>query len=120
MSEQMTLALSVEKQIGSVKEIDYGFTKVVDVDGNYVVETILEAGSSDTEFDLFVSTLIDDVKFVIIQSDQPLTVKIDDVGNTAIDVTDLLLLTGSPIKLYISVPGSTDASVKIIYGGKQT
>lgn len=120
MSEQMTLALSVEKQVGSVKRIDYSFSKVEDVDGNHVIETILEAGSADTEFDLFVSALLTVVKFVIVESDQPLTVKLDSTGNTAIEVTDFMLLTGSPSKLYISVPGATDATVKIIYGGTQT
>lgn len=120
MSEQITLAVSVEKQVGSVKNIDFGFSKVETVDGNYVIETILEAGSTDQEFDLFTSALIDDVKFVVIQSDQPLSVKLDDTGNTAIAVADLMLLTASPTKLYISVPGGTDANAKIIYGGIQT
>jgi len=120
MAEQMTLAVSVEKQVGAAKKLDYDFSKVVDVDGNYVIETILEAQVVDIEFDLFISTLINEVQFVVIESDKPLTVKLDDALNTAIDMVDLMLLTAAPALLFISVPGTEDATVKIIYGGIQT
>ena len=118
MSEQMTIGVTAEKQVGSVKRINFSLTKVVDVDAAHLIETILEAGLSDEEIDLYDSALIVETEFLIIKSDQPLTVRLGLVTNTPIEVEDLLVVTDSATKFFVSVPGSTNANVEIIYGGK--
>jgi len=118
MSEQITIELSVTKQVDSVKRINFGTTKVVEVDAAHVIESVLTAGIVDERIDLFVSGLITETEFILISTDQPLTVRLGAVINTPIEVEDMLLVTDSSTVIFISIPGTENANVEIIYGGK--
>lgn len=118
MSQQISLGLTLSKQISATKVLDFALSKVVDVDSDHTIETVLEAGISDYQIDLFDSALIVETEYLLIQSDQPLTVRLGLIGNTPIEVEDFLFVTDSSVVIFVSVPGTDNATVKIFYGGK--
>jgi hypothetical protein len=119
MANNIDISIGAEKVVGSEKPIDFSYTETIEVDSDHCMETELVAGASDVEFDLFVSSLITAGKLVVLETDVAIKVRIDNIANTQIDVNSIFVLTSPATKLYISVPGSANANLKLVYGGIQ-
>jgi hypothetical protein len=83
---------------------------------------VIDGSSSDTDV---TPSRLDNIDFIIIETDKPITVKLDGIGNYAIPVQTILtegsntkglfvLSTNSLTSIHISVPGTEDASIEII------
>jgi len=57
------------------------------------------------------------VKYIYIESDKNITIKLDSTGNTAIKVYNLLLIATSTTAIYISNNSGSTANLKIILAG---
>lgn len=112
------------------------FTEVTKVQDGAVTEAVIERKLTNKELEIseYIDRLIavakddSDVqvefgglstgKWIRLETNQPVYVKIDDTGSTARKVTTLLIWHGEISALYLSGDGTNDAVVKIFIGGE--
>ena len=120
MSNNIQVNLAVEQTENAEKILDQNFPETFVVDSQHCIDTEIPAGSVDEQIDLYESSLIIKSSYLIIDTDQPIQVKLDLNTNTLIAVASMMLLTDDATTIFISVPGSTNARIKMYYGGTKT
>jgi len=112
--------LTVERTENAEKILDLGFPETFAVDSQHCLDTEFPAGITDEELGLYESSLVVASSYIIIVTDQPIQIKLDLNTNTPIDVASIMMLTNPALILFLTVPGTENARVKIYYGGTQT
>lgn len=126
MSE--ALSLSLTSTIKSAEDKSIRISKITQASATFSEsiswsDTIVGQAS---DIDVTPSRL-DDIDFIIIETNKPITVKLNGTGNFAIPVQPILtegaytkgilaLCTQDLTSIHISVPGTEDASVNILLG----
>jgi len=112
--------LSVQRTENAEKVMDLGFPSTFVVDSQHCLDTEFPAGLTDEELTLYESSLVVASSYIIIVTDKPIQIKLDLNTNTPIDVNSIMFLTNPALILFLTVPGTENARVKIYYGGTQT
>ena len=120
MSYPINLAVTIQRTEDGERILDFSYTETEDVDAQHCFETEFPAGITDEQINLYESSLVIKSDYIFIETDQPLTIKLDDVGNTPIGVASFAVLTDDATVLFITVPGAENANVKFVYGGSQS
>jgi hypothetical protein len=120
MSVNIQTDISIEQTENAEKILDKNFPKTFTVDSQHCIDTEIPAGSTDEQIDLYESSLIVASSYLIIETDQPIQVKLGLNTNTPIDVASVMMLTDPSLIIFITVPGSENARIRAYYGGVQT
>jgi hypothetical protein len=112
--------LNTSKTVNSLKVLDKTFNQDLVADENHSDVVTVGKAAADLELDLFPSGEVVTGVFLVIYTNQPLTIKLTVDTNPSIDVESLFVMTGDIQKIFITVPGSVDAEVHIIAGGNNT
>lgn len=106
--------------------------RVKDVEGNEIemagrtedLLSVSELNSSVIEISAGMADLpvslggVSVAKYLLIETDNPIKIKLNDVANTEIPITRFLILNGGDFtKLYVSNSGTDSATVRILIGG---
>jgi hypothetical protein len=118
--KHVTIALDVERVVGSIKETDIEWEDLFDVEAVQVQDTIVAAGAADDPVELYNSALILTTSYLIVKTDQPITIKLGGAGSDPITVNSIMVLTDPAILVFVSNAGADDANVTFIAGGVTT
>jgi hypothetical protein len=88
-----------------------------EIEVNEYIDRLIGVAKSDTDVEVNFGGLTTG-KFLRVETNQPVMVKIGDTGATARKVTSILIWEGEFTALYLSGDTVNDAVVKILIGGE--
>jgi hypothetical protein len=92
-------------------------TENAEIDVNEYIDRLIGVVKDDSDVEVNFGGLTTG-KFLRIETNSPVMVKVGDVGATAMKVTSLLIWHGEFTALYLSGDGVADAVAKILIGGE--
>lgn len=114
----VNVEIGAEKYVNAEKTLDKLFTNSFSVDADHCVSTVIPGSASDAEILLFDSSLIVNLSFLILKTSGDIEIKKNSAGNEAQKVASYYLSTDEDVlKLYVTVPGTDDVTIELVYGG---
>ena len=117
MSCNFLMTLGFERTVNADKVLDTEYTATFACDAGQTKCTTIPATAVDQQIDLYESGLVVEGTFLLIKTSVPLQVRLGLIGNTQIEVNSYMLLTDPATTIFVTVPGTEDAVVEMIYGG---